>query len=73
MSELLKRKPEKRDIIAISVPASTKKQWHELIKQADQQGFDLTGSISTALQGLIERAKGELEKYAGLRNGTGAD
>lgn len=69
MSDLLKRKPEKREVIAISVPASTKRQWAELMKLADEQGFDLTGSISAALVGLIKQAKGELERYASQWNG----
>ena len=71
MSDLLKRKPEKREVLAINVPASTKRQWAELMKLADEQGFDLTGSISTALVALIKQAKGELERHASQWNGDG--
>ena len=71
MADLLKRKPDKRGTITISVPLSVKQQWHKLVEQANQYGFDMTGSISDALQALIRKAEGEIQQYA-RHNGTAA-
>ena len=74
MPDLLRRKAEKRGTITISVPSNYKKRWHVLVELADKYEFDLTGPISEALQALIKKAEGEIERHVQRNgNGTSAD
>jgi hypothetical protein len=75
---LLKRKGEKSETISVRIPASVKAELEELRKRADNQGYDLTATITETLIRLLKQVRSELDGRAGKnsavkRNGRSTD
>ena len=67
---LLRRKEEKSETIAVSVPGSLKAELEELRKRADAAGFDLTATITETLMRLARQVRSELDGQAAKSGGA---
>jgi hypothetical protein len=58
---LLQAKPEKTAVVGIRVPLSLKRLLDELRPVADQAGFDLSATLTEAIERAIKQIASELE------------
>jgi len=58
---LLQSKPEKTAVVGVRVPLSLKQQLDELRNEAEQAGFDLSATLTEALQRAAKQIATELE------------
>lgn len=70
---LLKRKAEPNETISIRVPASVKHEMLALRSLAEEQGFDLTGSLTDAVLQWIRQIRKELGGVTMRGNGLEHD
>lgn len=60
---LLKRKEEPTQTVSVWVPASVKAELNELRQRAEAAGFNLTATLTEALERAAKQIRAELESF----------
>jgi hypothetical protein len=60
---LLQAKPEKTEVVGVRVPTSLKRLLNDLRAEAELAGFDLTATLTEALQRAAKQIAAELSEF----------